>query len=43
MKELAGPINQMALADILNMHNVDAHTVPRALIEYFRESDERST
>ena len=43
MDEVTGPINQLALADILNMHNVDAHTVLRALIEYFCESDERST
>jgi hypothetical protein len=41
--EVSGPVNQMALANILNMHHVDAHTVLRALIEYFRESDDRST
>ena len=41
--EVLGPINQMALADILNTHHVGAHTVLHALIEYFRESDDRST
>ena len=41
--EVTGPVNQLALVKILNMHNVDAHTVFTALIEYFRESDVRRT
>ena len=42
-EEVTDPVNQLALADILNMHNVDAHTVLAALTEYFRGTDVRRT
>ena len=42
-EEVTGPVNQLALANILNVHGVDAHTVLAALIEYFHDSGVRRT
>ena len=37
--EVTSPVNQLALANILNIHDVDTHTVLAALLEYFLDSD----
>ena len=38
-EEVTGPVNQLALTNILNIHDVDTHTVLAALLEYFLDSD----
>ena len=39
LEEVACPINQMTLADILHSCNVDTHTVLNALTEYFHDTE----
>ena len=33
-EEVVGPVNQLALAKIISVHNVDAHTILAALLEF---------